>query len=149
MRCVNIQASKCWLVNVDDAREADSVRALARELHLSFPILRDRMTSRLSTTLFIGICSIDIATSDFQLRSWLTEQGEIVKVYQGSVNGEHIENDFRHIPQTSAERLAKAMPFPGVSDTSEFRRNYLSYGSVFFQRGYFDQAEASFQPRSE
>jgi tetratricopeptide (TPR) repeat protein len=32
-----------------------------------------------------------------------------------------------------------------VSDTSEFRRNYLSYGSVFFQRGYFDQAEASFR----
>jgi tetratricopeptide (TPR) repeat protein len=31
-----------------------------------------------------------------------------------------------------------------VSEPSEFRRNYLSYGSVYFQRGYFDQAEASF-----
>ena len=39
----------------------------------------------------------------------------------------------------------KALPFPGVSDTLEFRRNYLSFGSVYFQRGYFDQAEASFR----
>jgi tetratricopeptide (TPR) repeat protein len=75
----------------------------------------------------------------------ISEKGEIVKVYQGPVNGEHIENDFRHIPQTAAERLAKALPFPAVSDSREFRRNYLSYGSVFFQRGYFDQAEESFR----
>ena len=32
-----------------------------------------------------------------------------------------------------------------MTDTIEFGRNYLSYGSVFFQRGYIDQAEASFQ----
>ncbi len=44
-----------------------------------------------------------------------------------------------------AERLAKALPFPGVIDTLEFRRNYLNYGSVYFQRGYLEQAEASFQ----
>ena len=72
-------------------------------------------------------------------------KGEIVKVYQGPVNPDHVEQDFRHIPQTSAERLARALPFPGVTDTVEFGRNYLSYGSVFFQRGYLDQAAAAFQ----
>src|SRR5437899_11053541 len=41
--------------------------------------------------------------------------------------------------------MAKALPFPGVIESSEFRRNHLSYGSVFFQREYFDQAEASFR----
>ena len=56
-----------------------------------------------------------------------------------------VEQDFRNIPQTSADRLARALPFPGVTEVTEFGRNYLSYGSVFFQRGYFDQAEASFQ----
>ena len=71
--------------------------------------------------------------------------GDIVKVYQGPVNPEHIERDFRHIPQTKAERLAKALPFPGVAETTEFSRNYLSYGSVFFQRCYYGQAGASFQ----
>jgi hypothetical protein len=38
--------------------------------------------------------------------------------------------------------LAKALPFPGVGDGLVFRRNYLNYGSVYFQRGYYDQAEA-------
>ena len=71
--------------------------------------------------------------------------GEIVKVYQGPVNAEHVEHDFQHIPRTAAERLAHALPFPGVTTRLEFRRNYLSYGSVFFQRGYLDQAEASFR----
>jgi tetratricopeptide (TPR) repeat protein len=68
-----------------------------------------------------------------------------VKVYQGRIVSEHVELDSRQIPQTAAERMAKALPFLGISETSEFRRNYLSYGSVYFQRGYFDQAEASFK----
>ncbi len=71
--------------------------------------------------------------------------GEIVKVYQGPVNPAQVEQDFRHIPQTAAERMAKALPFPGVSDTLEFHRNYLNYGSIYFQRGYLEQAEASFR----
>ena len=75
----------------------------------------------------------------------INDKGEIVKVYQGPVITEHVEQDFRHIPQTAGERLARALPFPGVTDTVEFGRNYLSYGSVFFQRGYLDQAEASFR----
>jgi tetratricopeptide (TPR) repeat protein len=74
----------------------------------------------------------------------ISAKGEIVKVYQGPVDPGHVEQDFRQIPQTSAERLARALPFPGVTDTIEFGRNYLSYGSVFFQRGYLDQAKASF-----
>src|SRR5208282_6712873 len=75
----------------------------------------------------------------------INAKGEIAKVYQGPVHAEHVEYDFRHIPETNAERIARALPFPGVTDTVEFGRNYLSYGSVFFQRGYMDQAAASFQ----
>ena len=61
------------------------------------------------------------------------------------MNPEHVEQDFQHIPQTAAERLAKALPFSGVIETLEFQRNYLNYGSVYFQRGYLEQAEASFR----
>lgn len=75
----------------------------------------------------------------------LNGQGEVVKIYQGEVTGEHIEQDIGEIPNTLTERLAKALPFPGVTDVSAFRRNHLEYGSVFFQRGYFDQAAASFE----
>jgi tetratricopeptide (TPR) repeat protein len=56
-----------------------------------------------------------------------------------------VEQDSRRIPQTRSERLALALPFPGVSENFEFGRNYLSFGSIFFQRGYIDQAAAWFQ----
>jgi len=71
--------------------------------------------------------------------------GDIVRIYQGSVDPRQVEQDVRHIPQTASERLAKALPFPGISDTYQFGRNYLSFGTVFFQRGYFDQAAESFR----
>jgi len=71
--------------------------------------------------------------------------GDIVKVYQGPLNPEHVEHDFQHIPQTDAERLERGLPFRGASSSYAYGRNYLSYGSLFFQRGYLDQAEAAFQ----
>ena len=75
----------------------------------------------------------------------IDQRGDIVKVYQGPVDPNQVEQDFVSIPQTDSGRLARALPFPGVTETFEFSRNYLSLGSIFFQRGYIDQAEASFQ----
>jgi len=71
--------------------------------------------------------------------------GQIVKVYQGPVPLEHIEQDFGAIPQSDAERLKRALPFPRATSTLAFGRNYLSSGALFFQRGYLDQAEAFFE----
>jgi tetratricopeptide (TPR) repeat protein len=75
----------------------------------------------------------------------IDSHGDIVKVYQGPVNRLEIEEDFKRIPQTTEQRLAKALPFPGNAETYEFGRNDLSLGSAFFQRDYYDQAAASFQ----
>ncbi len=61
------------------------------------------------------------------------------------MNAEHVAQDFVHIPQSPQERLARALPFPGVTDATGFQRNYLALGSVFFQREYFDQAKAFFE----
>jgi tetratricopeptide (TPR) repeat protein len=72
-------------------------------------------------------------------------KGEIVKLYQGPVDPAHVDQDFRKTPQTAAERLARALPFAGIAEEAEFSRNYLSYGSVFFQRGHLEQAGASFK----
>jgi len=139
------QGLQLLTVNVDDLANTERIRALQRELHLSFPVLQasDDVTgiyNILYRYLFDRHRDLGLPTSFL-----IDPKGDIVKVYQGPVNAEHVEQDFRRIPQTAAERMAKALPFPGVSDTSEVQRNYLSYGSVFFQRGYFDQAEASFR----
>jgi tetratricopeptide (TPR) repeat protein/peroxiredoxin len=132
-------------VNLDDPANGDNIRGLARDNRLTFPILLGSddvaaIYNILYRYLFDRHRDLGLPTSFL-----IDAKGQIVKVYRGPVNPEHVERDFRLIPPTNAERLARALPFPGVSDTTEFGRNYLSYGSVFFQRGYMDQAAASFQ----
>jgi tetratricopeptide (TPR) repeat protein/peroxiredoxin len=139
------QSLQLLTVNVDNPSDTESLRALARDRQLTFPILRGSddvagMYDILYRYLFDRHRDMGLPTSFL-----INDKGEIVKVYQGPVSTEHVGQDFRHIPQTAGERLARALPFPGVTDTVEFDRNHLSFGSVFFQRGYLDQAEASFR----
>jgi len=75
----------------------------------------------------------------------ISPTGEIVKLYQGTLDPSHLEYDFRNIPSSDGERLARALPFPSVTQTLDFGRNYLSLGALFFQRGYLDEAETAFQ----
>jgi tetratricopeptide (TPR) repeat protein/peroxiredoxin len=139
------QGLQLLAVNVDDARDASNLVALARKRGFSFPILlaSDDVASIyniLYRYLFDRHRDLGLPTSFL-----IDSRGDIVKVYQGPVNPDHVERDYRHIPRTSAERLALGLPFAGVTGTFEFGRNYLSYGSVFFQRGYYEQAASSFQ----
>jgi len=71
--------------------------------------------------------------------------GDIVKIYQGPVAPERVGHDVQHIPRNEKERMARALPFPSADSSFEFGRNYLSYGALFYQRGYLDQAEVCFQ----
>ncbi|HEX4486174.1 MAG TPA: FG-GAP-like repeat-containing protein [Terriglobales bacterium] len=72
-------------------------------------------------------------------------EGMIVKVYQGSVNPQQLSEDIKSAPRTSVERSTKALPFPGTLYQSAFQRNQFTYGIAMFQRGYLDQAVASFK----
>jgi len=71
--------------------------------------------------------------------------GNIVKIYQGALRLDHVEADVRAIPKTAAERMARGLPFAGVSATYEVGRNYLSFGAVFYERGYLEQAGEFFR----
>jgi len=132
-------------VNLDDPADAAKVRSLVRESHFSLPILQGSndlagVYNILFRYLFDRHRDLSLPTSFL-----INGGGEIVKVYKGPANPAQVEQDFQHIPQTAAETMAKALPFPGLSDTLEFHRNYLNYGSIYFQRGYLEQAEASFR----
>jgi tetratricopeptide (TPR) repeat protein/peroxiredoxin len=132
-------------VNVNDPSDPESLKALARKQRYSFPIACGSpdvagIYNILYRHLFDRHRDLRLPTSFL-----INGDGEIIKLYQGPVNAAHVEQDVRSIPRTDPERLTRALPFPGVSETFEFGRNYLSYGSAFFQRGYFDQAAASFQ----
>jgi tetratricopeptide (TPR) repeat protein/peroxiredoxin len=75
----------------------------------------------------------------------IDRSGNVVKIYEGPFNPGSVEADSRAIPQTALQRIAKALPFPGLVDSYEFERNYLSLGLAFFQRGYVEQAEGFFR----
>ncbi|HEY3974421.1 MAG TPA: FG-GAP-like repeat-containing protein [Candidatus Sulfotelmatobacter sp.] len=75
----------------------------------------------------------------------IDREGDIVKVYQGPVDSGHLIHDIQNIPRTDEERLAVGLPFPSMQYTLEFGRNYLSYGAMYYQRGYLDQAAIAFQ----
>lgn len=129
-------------VNVDDPASTE-VRALTQ--HFTLPILRGSedvaaIYNLLYRQLFDRHRDLSLPTSFL-----IDSNGDIVKVYQGPIVPEHVEQDSHRIPRTNAERLARALPFPSGKYALEFGRNYLSYGALFFQRGYLDQAEASFQ----
>jgi len=129
-------------VNADDVSESE-LRASAK--NFSFPILRGSdnvaaVYNILYRQLFDRHRDLSLPTSFL-----IDRNGEIVKVYQGPIVPERVERDFQSIPRTDAARLARALPFPSATYALEFGRNYLSYGALFFQRGYLDQAEVSFQ----
>jgi tetratricopeptide (TPR) repeat protein len=75
----------------------------------------------------------------------IDSQGNIAKIYQGALRLDRVEADFRAIPKTPAERIARGLPFAGASETYEVGRNYLSFGVVFYERGYLEQAEEFFR----
>jgi tetratricopeptide (TPR) repeat protein len=130
-------------VNIDN-EEGAALSRLVRERRLAFPILRatdevSAVYNLLYRYLFDRHRDMGLPTSFL-----IDQQGDIVKIYQGPITAEQIEEDLRAIPKTDSERLTRSLPFPGVSESFEFGRNYLSLGSVFFQRGYIDQAAVSF-----
>jgi Flp pilus assembly protein TadD/peroxiredoxin len=132
-------------VNVDDPLDLKAVKAFAVNEKLLFPTL-------LATPAIAGIYNV-VYRYLFDRRrdlplptSFLIDPaGMIVKVYQGPVGPQQIDEDVRSAPKTEAERIQKALPFAGILPEGGFQRNDFTYGVAMFQRGYLDQAAESFK----
>ena len=138
------QGFQLLTVNVD-SNEADKLTSWVSQRGYTFHVLRGSddtiaIYNLLFRYLFDRHRDLGLPTSFL-----ISARGDIVKVYQGILHPEHVEHDVQNVPETFAQRLHAGLPFPGITERTEFLRNYLSYGSVYFQRGYYEQAGAFFQ----
>ena len=132
-------------INVDDPGDAQAAQSFALKQSLPFPTL-------LATPEVAGIYNLVYRylfdrRRDLPLPAsfLLDEDGFIVKIYQGQVDPERLLEDVRSVPRTLEARMQRALPFGGTLHQSQFQRNDFTYGVAFFQRGYLDQAAASFK----
>jgi len=132
-------------INIDGAQKEGESHAQLSFAQNSFSILKASQDA--IATYNIMYCQLFDRHRDLSvpLSFLIDPAGYIVKVYQGPVLKEQFEADFQSIPQNVSERMAKALPFAGVSESYDFERNYLSLGFVFFERGYLEQAGIFFQ----
>ena len=127
-----------------DQPSAGGVDAMRSYRKLSFPVLQASadvvaIYNILYRSIFDRHCDLIVPASFL-----VDAEGDIVKIYRGPISAGRIGDDFRTVPRTAEERLAKALPFPGVIESADFARNYLSLASAFFERGYLDQSEYFF-----
>ena len=127
-------------INTDDENTS-----LERYKSLHFPIVRANAdTLAIYNILFRSLFDRH-RDMDLPCAFLLDANASIVKVYQGRVPQAQLEQDAQSIPQTPAQRMAKALPFSGVVGSYDFGRNYLSYGSLYFERGYPEHAQNFFE----
>jgi Flp pilus assembly protein TadD/peroxiredoxin len=132
-------------INVDDSGAAQAARAFARKESLHFPNV-------FATQDVAGVYNI-IYRYLFDRRRdlpvpaslLLDKNGLIVKIYQGPVNPERFFEDLRSVHASPAERIRIALPLGGTLYRDVFQRNDFTYGVALFQRGYLEQAAASFK----
>jgi tetratricopeptide (TPR) repeat protein len=133
------------VMDVDTAQRVDGGETVQHDPTRSLPILQATQGAIAIYNLLFR--SLFDRHRDLSLPAacLVDEAGDVVKVYQGSFENEHFGEDFKHIPRTDAERIARALPFPGAETGYAFGRNYLSLGSVFYERGYPETSETFFR----
>jgi Flp pilus assembly protein TadD/peroxiredoxin len=132
-------------VNLDDPRDIQTVQSFVAKEALLFPVL-------LATQQIAGIYNITYRylfdrrrELGFPTSFLLNEDNLIVKVYQGTIKPARFFEDSKTIPRTPADRIRRALPFPGTLYQGSLQRNAFTYGVALFQRGYLEPAATSFK----
>ena len=132
-------------INIDSPSTQPQAQSLAEAQHLAFPIL-------FATEEIAGVYNLILRYLFDRRRNLalptsflLDREGSIVKVYQGPVSIDSLQADVRSVPSTPADRIRRALPFPGTLHAGSFQRNDFTYGVAMYQHGYLAQAAESFQ----
>jgi tetratricopeptide (TPR) repeat protein len=132
-------------VNTDDPVDLGRLREFGAKERLPFPNL-------LATSEVTGIYNILYRFLFDRHRDMpvpcsflIDSSGMIVKVYQGIIDPAQLMADLKSAPHSEPDRIRRALPFAGLVPESGFHRNDFTYGIALFQRGYLDQAAASFK----
>ncbi|HKV62202.1 MAG TPA: FG-GAP-like repeat-containing protein [Candidatus Acidoferrum sp.] len=132
-------------MNVDDPGDAEAARTFARKESFRFPNV-------FASKDIAGVYNI-IYRYMFDRRRdlpvpasfLLDKDGLIVKIYQGTAHPDRLLKDLKSIRVPEADRIRRALPFDGTLYQDVFQRNDFTYGVAMFQRGYLEQAAASFK----
>jgi len=134
-----------FAINLDDPGAIQNAHTFASQANLSFPVLFATedvagIYNIVYRHLFDRRRNVAIPTSFL-----LDREGMIIKVYQGAIDPLRLLDDVKTAPVTPANRIKKALPFPGSLYQGAFQRNQFTYGVAMFQHGYLEQAAESFQ----
>jgi Tfp pilus assembly protein PilF/peroxiredoxin len=72
-------------------------------------------------------------------------EGAVVKVYRDRVDVAQLLRDAAGIDAPPADRMARALPFPGTRHSAPGIRNYLSYGRELLDQGLEAEALVAFE----
>jgi len=132
-------------IHIGETQDTGALSASAKKEKLAFPVLQATQETAGVYNIIYRYLFERRKDLGFPTSLLVDAGGNIVKVYQGEVDLQRLVEDVKVIPHTPAERLKKALPFEGRLYTDVFRRNEFTYGVAFFQRGYLEQAAASFR----
>jgi Flp pilus assembly protein TadD/peroxiredoxin len=132
-------------VNFDDPQHPETIRSFAGGKDCPFPILlANREVAGIYNIIYRYLFDRHRDLT-FPLTWLINESGDVVKVFHGTHEPEDFIDDVDSVPRTAADRIRKALPFPGTFHQVQPQRNLLTYGVAFFHYGFFDEAERAFQ----
>ena len=117
-----------------DAPDEAKVRAAAQGLGVPVAIASDEVAGTwaiLNRYVFDRRLDLRLPTAFL-----LDAQGQVVKVYRDRVEAAQVRADVPRIEAPPAERLARALPFPGVFLVSPGERNYFQSSLDLSEQGF-------------
>jgi len=132
-------------INLDAPSDIAKLKSLAAVRQQPYPILlADSDTAGIYNIVYRYLFSRH-RNLPLPISFLIDTSGKIVRVYQGQVTAKQISADLKSLPQTAADRLRSALPFPGNLVQDAFQRNAFTYGVAFFQNGFLEEAAQAFK----